>query len=161
MISFFLLNFFFSILCSAQYCSAGLPQPRWYSVPHRRLNENMWTAFPEGVPTVLITLTWILWRQTILQTAGDQSKPTWNMPPATFTLGSMLFKMEHFHLCLWLFYRQSWSPHGASSAKWFIPPPPTATSTLQSCGKGVEGRGKIYFKLFLSLGMQSTREGWI
>lgn len=29
------------------------------------------------------------------------------------------------------------------------------------CGKGVEGRGKIYFKLSLSLGMQSTREGEI
>lgn len=158
MICFFLSNFFFSILCSVQCRSAGLPPPRWYSVPHRRLNENMWTAFPEGVPTMLITLTWILWRQTILQTAGDQSKPTWNVPPATFTLGSMLFKMEHFHLYLWLFYRQSWSPHGASSAKWFIPPP-TATFTLQSCGKGVEGRGKIYFKLSLSLGMQSTREG--
>lgn len=84
-------------LCSVQCRSAGLPLPRWCSVPHRRLNENMWTVFPEGLPTMLITLTWILWRQTILQTAGDQSKPTWNMPPATFTLGSMLFKMEHFH----------------------------------------------------------------
>lgn len=27
------------------------------------------------------------------------------------------------------------------------------------CGKGAEGRGKIYFKFSLSLGMQSTREG--
>lgn len=160
MIFFFKLFFFLPPHHSAldRCCSAGLPLPRRTRVPHRRLNENMWTAFPEGVPTMLITLTWILWRQTILQTAGDQSKPTWNMPPATFTLGGMLFKMEHFHLYLWLFYRQSWSPHGASSAKWFIPPP-TATSTLQSSGKGVEGRGKIYFKLSLSLGMQSTREG--
>lgn len=129
---FLFLNLCFSIFCSVQYWHASLPR--------RRLNENMWTVLPEGVPTMLITLTWILWRQTILQTAGDQSKPTWNMPPATFTLGSMLFKMEHFHLYLWLFYRQSWSPHGASSAKWFIPPP-IATSTLQSCGKGVEGKG--------------------
>lgn len=122
-------------LHSALFGAASLPLPRWCSVPHRRLNENMWTVFPEGVPTMLITLTSILWRQTILQTAGDQSKPTWNMPPATFTLGSMLFKMERFDLYLWLFYRQSWSPYGASSAKWFIPPP-TATSTLQSCAKG-------------------------
>lgn len=37
--------------------------------------------------------------------------------------------------------------------------PLAATSTLQSCGKRVEGRGKIYFKLSLSLRMQSTREG--
>lgn len=37
----------------------------------------------------------------------DQSKPTWNMPPATFTLGNMLFecleKLSIFHLYLWLF----------------------------------------------------------
>lgn len=106
----------------------------------------MWTSLPERGPTMLITLTWIQWRQTILQTAGDQSKPTWNMPPATFTFGNMLFKMEHFRLYLWLFYRQSWSPHGASSAKWFIPPP-IATSTLQSRGKRVEGKAEIYLKL--------------
>lgn len=124
------------------------------SVPLWCLNTNMWTVPPDGVPTILITLTWILWRQTIFQTAGAQSEPTWNMPPATFTLGSTLFQMEHFHLYLWLFYRQTWSPHGASSAKWFIPPP-AATSTVV---KGWRDGGKIYFKLSLSLGMQSTRE---
>lgn len=122
------------------------------SVPLWRLNANMWT-----VPPILIALTWILWRQTILRTAGAQSEPTWNMPPATFTLGNMLFQMEHFHYYLWLFYRQTWSPHGASSAKWFIPPP-AATSTVV---KGWRDGGKIYFKLSLSLRMQSTREGEI
>lgn len=113
------------------------------SVPLPCLKANMWTVLPDGVPTILIALTWILWRQTILQTAGAQSEPTWNMPPATFTLGSTLFQMEHFHLYLWLFYRQTWSPHGAPSAKWFIPPP-AATSTVV---KGWRDGGKIYFKL--------------
>lgn len=151
-------------LCMLSTCVPFLPfwglfgaVARAPSVLHWRLKANMWTVLPDGVPTILIALTWILWRQIILQTAGAQSEPTWNMPPATFTLGSMLFQMEHFHLYLWLFYRQTCSPHGASSAKWFIPPP-AATSTVV---KGWRDGGKIYFKLSLSLGMQSTREGEI
>lgn len=111
---------------------------RRHHLPLRRLKANMWTALAAGAPTTLIALTWIRWRRTISRAAGDQSGAAWNMPPATFALGSMLFKVEHFHLCLWLFYRQSWSPHGASSAKWFIPPP-AATSTPWSSGGGGGG----------------------
>lgn len=33
--------------------------------------------------------------------------------------------------------------------------------SLRAFGGGVEGRGTIYFMLSLSLGMQSTRDGWI
>lgn len=125
-----------SAVCDSRWAfffsPSGRPLARQSSAPCSRLNEHMWAALAkgEGVPPVLITLTWIRWRQPILQTVGDQSKPTWNMPPATFTLGSMLFKVEHFHLCLWLFCRQSWSPHGALRCQMIPPPPPPTTSPL-------------------------------
>lgn len=75
------------------------------------------------LPTMLITLTWIRGWWTISQAAGDQSRPTPNVPTCHFYIRmSRCSKWGVFHLCFWLLHRQSCTPHGAPGAKWNLPP---------------------------------------
>ena len=110
----------------------------------RHLAESMWATLLLEVPTMLITLTWILWPWTILQTAGDQSEPTWNMPPATFTLGDTLVKMDLFFSCVCDYFAGKFGLlMGPTSAKWNIPPPSychlrSPRAMVAACGE--EGR---------------------
>ena len=105
---------------------------------------------------MLITLTWILGRWTISQTAGDQSKPTPNVPPATFTLRNMLFKMEHFHLVFLIILQAKLASSCVQKCQMKHPSPSASPSLLGrvSCYEEVEtGAG-----LDSSLGIQGRQD---
>lgn len=157
---FFVLNFFFSFLCTLR-CSVPYRQPATASVVQCTTQTSEW----EHVNSIPRGSAHNAYHSDLNSVTTDNFTNSWGSIKAHLKYATCHFYIRKhavqngtFWLVFVIILQAKLVSLWGLKCQMIYSSPHCHLHSPELC-KGEEGRGKIYFKLSLSLGMQSTREG--